>query len=314
MSDFDFFRKRNNNRKDNVFFAGAAVDDGSVTSSFVEDSLYGEVAKNFRIENGIIKGYIYKSSNQDFLISGQSFVSIGDFDYIIIDNKGAFFIDPTNISNFAGCTMDYLWIPKISNVLNGVLGCSWKKRAYFPFVEDLGSRNFWGIYMNASIYEPTRIYTPSCNSVDDDSFYRFNTTSRRADNIYLYLDATIWNNIIPLELYERFINNGGTVILIQNYNAPSACGDAVITNITSTTFDITFPPATFQNTFGWYEVFCEENGNPVSRYFHHQEILNNTATITGLNPYTNYTVKVRASDIYMNLGLFNTPQQIQTLP
>lgn len=317
MDGFNFYeRPRTGIYEDNVFFKGTAVTNGEITPTYVESKMLGAITKNFRLENGIIKGFIYKNNSGNYLIESYAFSELSALEIVVIENRGLFNINDVNGFEFMGTVIDYAWMPYIYNNLGRQCfqDTRWGKRAYFPYVKNLGRRS---IYASNLITSSTlRIYTPSCVTIELDSFvFQGGTAAGRFSHAILYLDSTIWDatkiaNTVGL---QAFLNSGGTLKLIQDYTKPTTPSDLVVTNITSSSIKVDFNVSTFTNAFGWYEVFCVIDNNPASRYFHHKEITSNSATITDLPSGTLIEVKVRAADEYMNLSNFGNSVFITTL-
>ena len=316
MAGFDFYERRGNMFVDNMFFAGEAVNDGSISVVNLPDRFANSsVFRNLRLEDGIIRGYIYQPLGGN-LITISGFRDLPPLDYVIIGNKGLFDMNPTAGWEFYHTVIGYVWMPNVQNHLGREAfdDALWKKRAYFPNLKHLGRRNFLSAYKSKT--ETLRIYAPNCIDMSD-TFIAGATVPTpvpgRFDHTILYMDYAFWNGITTHDQLNAFLASSGTLVLIQDYTRPSIPSNVVISNVTATTFDITFNPSTFTNAFGWYEIFCETDDNPVSWYFHHKEILTTTATITGLTSGKNYQVKVRAADEYMNLSPFSNPKGIKTL-
>ena len=284
---------------------------GNQIGLWTEQQILNGFSQKRRVKNIIKNGNKFEAQilfrkNANF-INSSYWRDKGNFNYFIVDQKEPFFFDNVDNFQFFNTTIDYIYMPGIKNDGLGRQAFQdgkFKKIAYFPLVVNSGRRTFWGIN-NVK----TKIYLPSIMSFKSNDIFR---SSGNFSNAKMYLLKSTWENSNNANI-NTFINNGGTVLYIDNFIKPEKPTNTIISNITSNSFDISFNQPNSFNNIEDYEVFCVDEDYPVSKYFYHQQINTTSATIIGLVSNKTYKIKVRTTDIYYNLSEFSDEITIQTL-
>jgi len=307
-----FFGFPTNNGQD-FFIGGIGVDlpDASSLAARLTDISYNPLTssdiKNFTID---------ADNNISFRIDKEFITIVQAFDYASASSKYAIYLGDKLHETFRGCFrgLSNMRIRIDSDIIYGAQ-CQYSSTGpdinYYPNITDLTSELLifanWRNGVN-------RLYIPKVVALlqgGNGVFYNYliRATSKK-NKIYVNPFLLTNNGGSPDARIQFAMNQGGNIISVTNFTIPSNISDlSIVKTSTTATFNFT-PPSSF-NALDFYEIWIKEKGvfNAENEYMPNRiELTASGQTLTGLNPDTDYIVKIASIDyMYNGSGMSQTP-------
>lgn len=287
----------------NTFIGGVgATSVTSISDLVAKTTLLESNIKNFQIDAFNNVSFFARNS---YSILSESFRNDEDLIYIIdlsgylnITNSNDTFRD-SSLSHFRGnsqtieqhrlfygCPLEIMYLPYVE--INGGYqqygnNGNILRRGYYPRMQNGTNATATNQAFHPSTINGAKLYAPTGWEIGVNGLRRF---------------------------FDSAINKGGSVVSVANFTPPSSITDLSVSNITTTTVDVTFTPPSSTNDLEFYEIWLDDGtNNPMQLYFpKNQELTASGQTITGLFSGTTYKLKLAACDEFWNgSGMGDTP-------